>query len=509
MIRIRTVPTDVPPRPESPGEKHRCRVNGREALFEGDAKIDVPTRSSYDDLFSPTADGKKLVVASNVRVREVTLETLEMRDLLHGPWLVSVKCLADDLVAVLGKAGTHRLERRDPDVAEMRSVKDMPKHLTWFEVQTPGMLFVLDLRARPDKTLAESIPLRATRLDVVMGGRILFASREDGETTIYGVKGRKLAVVGRLDDDVGRVFETGGRVYGEACEILGLEEALAAAKIEEKQYEPVAVEGDFGFEPVSAIPQGDAPRGASALVGAGGWNAAQRVGSFVFALLADAAGYRCALVDESKSKSVLRKIEPPIVGPSFKYDLAFDGTRCVVATKHAIHDVDCKTAEATPVTVGNLFLSATLLGDAIVAIERVGVESTLRIWIRTGESYEETHAIPCGKYDTLFMLHDGDVIGLASELAVVGSGLRTHFFGARKNEIRYLGCALAAFKHGTCVRGTSYVEDSEDRTWKITGLGESLRKALERPAEAIDLRLSGAERMQDVSSHIGDRDDSL
>lgn len=462
---IHVARADVPKRPERPGEKHLCRVNGREALFEGDVKIPVPTRASYEDLFSPSADGKTLLVASNVRVREVTLETMEMRDLLQGPWLVSVKCLADGLVAVLGAEGTHRLERRDPDVAEMKSVKDMPSHLTWFEVQTPGMLFVLDTLGRPEKLLAESIALRADRIDSVLGGRVLVVTREDGDddwrTTFYAVKGRKLHLMGRIQEDVGRVFDVDGRVYGgEGVEIFGLEEAWGAATIEEKTYEHVAVEGDFTFEPVPLIPP-------------------------------DPSAPRDAVVE-----SLLKKIKPSIAKSSFKYALSFDGKRCVIATHDSVWDVDCKKAKAVCVAKGSTFVSVSLVGDVIAAIHRTGVDGTLDFWV----GREKTMSIPCGKYDSLFMLHDGAVIALASEYAIASSKLRTHFIGAKGNDVRYLGSALRPFKHATCVSASSYVEDSEGRSWKIEGLGEALRKALKRPSEAIDLRLSDTERM---ASDIG------
>jgi hypothetical protein len=457
----------------------------------------VPEYGRNDELVDVTPDHKKIVVASNVRVREVDRETRAVRDLLQGPWLTHVRCLAEGFVAVLGREGTHRLERSDPDVAAMKSVADMPAHLTWFEVQTPGMLFVLDLRARPEKILVQSIACRAERIDAVLDGRVLVVGHGDG-TTFYGVKHRQLALMGKLEEKLGRVFDVGKRVYGEGFEIEGIEEAWGAARVEEKKHAELAVEGDFSFEPAESIPSpSDVPVHAHALVGPGGWHADRRFGGQVFALVADPKGYACAIVDESKEEPVLRKIDPPIAGSSFKYDLSFDGKHCVVSMHDAVWDVDSSTGKAKRVaTTREMFVTATLLGDLLCAIHRVGIDGELWIWKRTDAGVEKIHSISCGKYDSLFMLAAGDVVMIASEYAPTKTRLRAHFIGARNGDVRYLGRVYAPFKHATSVDGASYVEDAEGCVYEIKELDFAMDRAFARPENGLEISLSDEEQLE-------------
>src|SRR5262249_23927320 len=154
------------------------------------------------------------------------------------------------------REGTHRLERSDPDVAAMGSVSDMPARLTWFEVRTPGMIFLLDRHARSEKVLVQSIAIRAERIDALWDGRVLAVGHEDG-TSIYAPKDNRLVVMATLEETLGVIYEAVGRIYGDGYAIEGIEEAFGATRVEEGERERIVVDGDFAFEPALGIP---APR---------------------------------------------------------------------------------------------------------------------------------------------------------------------------------------------------------------------------------------------------------
>jgi hypothetical protein len=378
----------------------------------------------------------------------------------------------------------------------MGSVTDMPASLTWFEARTPGMIFLLDRHARSEKLLVQSIAMRAERIDALWDGRVLAVGREDG-TTFYAVKDKRLVVMGAIEEDLGVIYEALGRIYGDGYEIEGIEEAYGATRVEGGERERAVVDGNFAFEPALAIPAPrDLPVHARALVGAAGWHADRRYGGRVFALTVDPRGYRCAIVDESAASPVLRPITPPITGKIFKYEISLDGSRCVVGVHDAVWDVECTTGEARRVAYGDTFVTVTLLGDLVAAIHRDRVEGTLLIWERTANGYSLLHSIPCGKYDSLFTVHDGDVVMIASEYAPKDSRLRAHFIGARGGEVRYLGRVLAPFTHAVYVDGDSYVEDCLGCTYRIVNLDLAMDRAFARPERSLEFAITRDERME-------------
>jgi hypothetical protein len=250
-------------------------------LLPGGAEVPLPSPQWYRFRAALTPDSTRLLVASTTRLREVDLATGAVTVRLQGPSILGVAALAGDRAAVVC-GGRVVLDRGDPDVAALDSVRDLPPRQHRVTVEgKPGLQLVggrfYDI---PDLVGATS----------VLEGRILVLSRArrgGWATMVLAVKDGALIPLRKLSEAL-RGFE-----------LVGLEAAWQAAR----PMRLAAIELRLGLEVAAPEPR------------------------------------RCPLATSCPALSLVPSDEPPAPAPApppearaIAADLGLDVDRCQIAT---------------------------------------------------------------------------------------------------------------------------------------------------------------------------------
>lgn len=181
-------------------------------------EVVLPSAAPYRALGSPTPDRTRWLIASRTRLREVHVASGATRIVMEGPWIVSVAALTDDLVVFASFGGEHTLDRTDPDVAALSSMRQMPPGDSIRLAAAhgiglcrigdePGLVRWIDVDERD-----------MLRLETVLDGRVLVISSWR-RALVVAVKEGALIPLRSID-----------HAWGPSVELFGLEAAWQAAR---------------------------------------------------------------------------------------------------------------------------------------------------------------------------------------------------------------------------------------------------------------------------------------
>jgi hypothetical protein len=211
---------------EGPGVPVRFLRMERDMINGSEIRLDPMYRMRFD--------GMRKARATRTRVLVTDPGSREERIVLEGPWITAVAWLSDEYLAVLTRGGRHTLSMDDPDVAGLSSLKNLEPGSGTVTMSCSSLLHILDASEGGGSRL--SVECQADYMESVMRGRLLVLRRDPPApdtwgTLLLGCHGGEIAVVGKLDRDIGPVFMQGEDIVSRGgYRLEGISPALASMK---------------------------------------------------------------------------------------------------------------------------------------------------------------------------------------------------------------------------------------------------------------------------------------
>lgn len=427
-----------------PGSDGRERVLVVAPGADDGRELDLPSPQRYRDLAALSPDGSQLVVGSPVYTRVVRLPSGDTRDLLQGPQQVQAIWLDEHRVGVLCRGGDHELNLRDPDVAALPSVRQLPTHLQTATMRTPGNLHVLDTRSG---ALEFSVAVEAEQVQPVPGGKAIALTRNPPRPDQWGtvflrVDDGDLTSVLKLPEHVGRI--------GDDFRLDALDTAIAQARPArhrtlrddlELEAQPPPPPESFTlartavrFTLASAPPSPKAPATLAQrypwidpIVGAQGW---------ALAGLERGSAYALSLVHLEREET--RAVDPPLVVERVERAWSSAGDRVLVWSDDRVYEIDLEGRRRPvggEVFAGPVTAAAPLADGGVAVLYRcAGVDAQLDLYAA------DDRLLGCADvhgHDALWSLAEGRVLVTAHLRPPPGSKVRV--FHVCDDGLRALG----------------------------------------------------------------------
>lgn len=409
-----------------PHEDGRERVLITEPGASTGHELTLPSTRSYRGLAALSPDGRKLLVGSPVCTRVVDLASGRARVVLQGPLQVGVVWLDREFVGVLTRGGDHVLDPRDPDVAELPTVKKLGNVTTLPAMRTPGGLHVL---SEHSGKLIASLQINAESVERVPGQAALCVRREPPDAKSWGTlflrtDGSRLTSVAKLPCDVGALSSDGSTLRGShGFEILGLEATARTTTVADHRK---FVDG-MKLEPTPPPPHQSIRLGHTvqlsltdewgtttpeALAASYDWIQSSTVSGLALGTRRVGEEHEISLVNVGDGSTA--PVVPPLRMKSFEYTWAWDGSRALLWEGQIVHELLATGAWRTLPMLPGPVLSVAAVRDGETAILHRGkdLDAQLDVYDATGALHWFVDVFPD---DAMWSLKQGTllVIGAA------------------------------------------------------------------------------------------------